>query len=293
MGANREFKDTFFTKLFSEPSRLRELYNALAGTGYGEDTPVVLNTLDDVFLNSLKNDVSFTIDGKFVVLIEHQSTLNENMPLRFLLYIARVYERITDNRAAYQEKLLEIPTPEFVVLYNGTKPFPAEKTLRLSDAFLAAGKPPGVFGGLDLTVRVVNINPNSNKDLLSKSETLNGYSAFVDRVRHNQENGMELRDAISEVVHWSADQGILSTFMTQHGSEVQNMLMTEFNIDIAKEVWQEEAREEEREKAEQERKKAEQELEKEKQEREKAEQEIKKLKQELDKAKQDQLNQPL
>jgi len=248
MGANRKYKDTLFSKLFNDPSRLRELYNALADTEYGEDTPVEINTLEDVLFNDLKNDISFTIGGKFVVLVEHESSLNKNMPLRFFLYMARVYEKIIGDRAMYHhDKLLKIPTPEFIVLYNGLMSFPPEKTLRLSDAYLAEGKPPEKFGGLELTVRVVNINPNGNAELLRKSETLNGYTAFVERVRHNNRSlGMELRDAISEAVKWGVEEGVLSAFLERHGSEVQNMLFTEFNIDIAKEVWQEEAREDAR-----------------------------------------------
>ena len=85
MGTNREYKATLFSELFSEPHRLRELYNAIADTDYGEETPVEINTLDDVFFNDLRNDVSFTIGGKFVVLLEHQSTINDNMPLRCLM----------------------------------------------------------------------------------------------------------------------------------------------------------------------------------------------------------------
>jgi len=246
MGTNREYKDTLFSRLFSDPSRLRELYNALADTNYGEDTLVEINTLDDVFFNDLKNDVSFTIDDKFVVLVEHQSSLNNNLPLRFLLYIARVYEKISNNRAMYQEKLFKIPTPELIVLYNGAKPFPTEKTLKLSDAYLAPGKPSGVFGGLDLTVRIVNINSDGNKELLRKSATLDAYTAFVERVRYNRNIGMELRESIGEAVKWGVEENVLSAFLSLHGSEVQNMLMTEFNINIAKEVWQEEAREEAR-----------------------------------------------
>ena len=75
MAVNREYKATLFSELFSEPTRLRELYNALSDTDYGEDTPVEINTLEDVFFNDVKNDVSFTIDNKYVVLLEHQSTI--------------------------------------------------------------------------------------------------------------------------------------------------------------------------------------------------------------------------
>jgi predicted transposase/invertase (TIGR01784 family) len=54
---------------------------------------------------------------------------------------------------------------------------------------------------------------------------------------------MDLRNSIGEAIKWGINEGILTAFLAQHGSEVQNMLYTEFNIDIAKEVWQEEARE--------------------------------------------------
>jgi len=247
MDTNREFKATLFSELFREPERLRELYNAIADTDYGDDTPVEINTLENVFFNDLKNDVSFTIGGKYVVLLEHQSTINDNMPLRCLMYIARVYEKITDDRTVYQEKLLKIPTPEFIVLYNGVKPYPPEKTLRLSDAYLAADETIMKFGNLDLTVRVININPGHNDEILEKSETLKGYSAFVEQVRYNQRCGYNPSNAVSEAIKWGIKQGIISAFLTKHGSEVNNMLMTEFNIDIAKEVWQEEAREDGRE----------------------------------------------
>jgi len=243
MEANRKYKDTLFSKLFSKPQSLRELYNALADTEYGEDIEIEINTLENVFFNDLKNDVSFTIDDKYVVILEHQSTINENMPLRCLMYIARVFEKITDERAIYQEKLQEIPTPEFIVLYNGVKHFPSEQTLRLSDAYKGTEKSIKRFGDLDLTVRVVNINPGNNDELLQKSEILSDYTAFVERVRYNQRNGNILRTAIEEAIKWGIARGLLGTYLIEHESEVTNMLMTEFNIDIAKEVWQDEIRE--------------------------------------------------
>ncbi len=48
---NREFKDTVFRMLFSEKDKLIELYNAIYGTDYGSDTPVDINTIEEVFGN--------------------------------------------------------------------------------------------------------------------------------------------------------------------------------------------------------------------------------------------------
>jgi len=244
MEANRKYKATLFSKLFSEPDRLRELYNALADTDYGEETVIEINTLESAFFNDIRNDVSFTIGGKYVVLLEHQSTINANMPLRLLSYIARVFEKLTDERAIYHEKLMELPTPEFIVLYNGIKPFPSEKTLRLSDAYKGSDNSIEKFGNLELTVRIVNINPGYNDNLLRKCETLSGYTAFIEHIRSNQNNGLSLQDAIKEAIEWGITQDVLEAFLTEHGTEVSNMIPgTTFNIDIAKEVWQEEARE--------------------------------------------------
>jgi hypothetical protein len=46
------------------------------------------------------------------------------MPLRMLMYMGREYERITNSRDLYRENKIRIPTPEFIVLYNGRKEFP-------------------------------------------------------------------------------------------------------------------------------------------------------------------------
>jgi len=244
MEVQREFKSTVFAKLFSEPEALIELYNALSGSNYNASTKIEINTLEDVLFTDQRNDVSFIIDGKYVLLLEHQSTINANMPLRLLMYIARVFEKITDERAIYHDKLMEIPTPEFIVLYNGLKAFPAEKTLKLSDAYKGKDKSAEKFGNLELTVRVLNINPGYNDDLLQKSKTLNGYSAFIERIRSSQSKGFKLQEALKEAINWGMRQDILLSFLAEHGAEVSSMIQGQkFNIDIAKEVWQEEARE--------------------------------------------------
>ena len=51
-------------------------------------------------------------------------------------------------------------------------------------------------------------------------------------------------DAVKEAIKWGIAQDVLGKFLAEHGMEVSNMIPgTTFNIDIAKEVWQEEARE--------------------------------------------------
>ena len=242
MKANREYKSTLFSKLFSNIDNLRELYNAIADTAYDKDTPIKINTLEDVLLKGIKNDISFTIDNKFVVLLEHQSTINNNMPLRCLMYIARVYEKITDGDAIYRKTLVQIPTPEIIVLYNGEKLFPSEQTLRLSDAYMTSDESQSKFGSLELTVRVVNINPGFNDELLQKSKTLSGYTALIEYLKSLNPTKDTILDAAKETTKWGLSQNILSAFLTEHGLEVNSMLMTEYSVDRAIEILEEEHR---------------------------------------------------
>ena len=135
MGVNSKYKDSFFSWLLSDPDTLRELYSAIKGVFLDPSIPIIINTLKDVLFMERINDISFEIAGKLVVLIEHQSTINPNMALRLLMYIARIYEKIIDSEHIYSGKQILIPQPEFIVLYNGTDQYPDESVLRLSDSF--------------------------------------------------------------------------------------------------------------------------------------------------------------
>ena len=176
---NREYKDSVFTLLFGEKSNLIELYNAIFGTRYGSDTDIQITTLRSALFMEQVNDISFVIDGKVVVLIEHQATLNNNMPLRMLLYIARIYEKICDSENLYRTKRITIPRPEFIVLYNGKDEAPDMQTMRLSDMFAKYGEENPIE--LELEVKVYNINKGRNTEIAQRSATLDGYKDIVAR----------------------------------------------------------------------------------------------------------------
>ena len=242
MNANREHKSTVFTTLFSEEGKLLELYNALSGSNYGAETKIEINTLQDVLFMDMKNDISFTIDDKIIFLIEHQSTISENLPLRMLLYLSRVYEKIVDREAAYGTTLVKIPVPELIVLYNGKAKFPDEKTLRLSDAFKEAPNNTDKFGSLDLTVRVLNINDGRNDNIVKRSNALREYVIFIKKIREGTDAGKHLSDSVVEAVKYCEENQILQQFLESYASEVLNMLMTEFKIEDAITVWKKEGR---------------------------------------------------
>jgi hypothetical protein len=241
VNVNREYKNSLFTALFDNVDKARELYAALKGVVCDPALPVIITTLRDVLYMDRINDLAFIVGSVMVFIIEHQSSLNHNMPLRILQYFAEISKKMADYRSLYKETRIKIPKPEFIVFYNGTDDTPDQWEERLSDAFMETGgdtKP-----SLDLVVRVYNINKDRNKELLSRSESLSGYAEFVAQVRANQKAGMSLEDAVTEAVRRCIRDGILTPFLEEHGSEVMNMLLHEWDWDVAKEVWQEEAME--------------------------------------------------
>ena len=230
MNVNAKYKNSVFTHLFSDPDLLRDLYCALEGVSLPADTSVVINTLEDVLFMDLINDISFVIGGKLVVLIEHQSTVSPNLPLRLLLYIARVYEKMFKGDSVYTSKLIPIPRPAFFVLYNGIEAYPDEKVLKLSDAFEQLGTL-GLIDKtlLELEVRVLNINEGRNAETVRRCRKLAEYSAFIAKVRHFEQELGSREEGIKAAIKHCMEHDILKEFLEEHSSEVFNMLLTEWN----------------------------------------------------------------
>ena len=90
---NRKYKDSVFVDLFSEDEKAKEnslsLYNALHNTNLQLSCPVENIRLDNVMYMNIINDVSCLVDNKIIVLAEHQSTVNENMPAQILYLLVQ------------------------------------------------------------------------------------------------------------------------------------------------------------------------------------------------------------
>jgi predicted transposase YdaD len=257
--ANREYKDTVFRALLrSDPKLLIEAYNAISGSHYGADTKVNIKTLDNVLCSGMRNDLAFELNGTFVVLIEHQSTLNDNMPLRMLFYIAEMYRRNLERGALYHKKPILLPRPEFTVLYNGVENMDEDcRILRLSDLYADSGKnspiitPQGIrLGGLELEAPMYNINKDHNIEMLGQSPTLYGYSTFVAKSQEYLKTGMKRKDAIVTAIDYCIARNYISAFLEKHKPEVVNMLQLEWDLDTAIAVAMEEGMEEGMEKGE-------------------------------------------
>ena len=237
---NRKYKDSLFCDLFyldrDAKANLLSLYNALHGTAYTDEAMIELVRLEDVLFRNMKNDVAFLVGNRQIVLGEHQSTLNGNMPLRSLMYVAREYEKLVPVKERYRSRRIEVPRPEFYMFYNGVEDYPAEAELRLSDAFPATGEEPA----LELIVKVININPDKHNPLLANCRVMREYSQFVEATRKHKGDKRALERSVQECIV----KGILAEYLRRKGSEVVNMLMAEYDYDMDIAVQREEAAEE-------------------------------------------------
>ena len=109
--------------------------------------------------------------------------------------------------------------------------------LKLSDAYEVPTDQPE----LELTVRVLNINPGHNEVLLESCSILKQYMQFVTKVRERidiltaktSDTPLQymdrLRVAISEAVDYCITQGILGDFFKKHRSEVIAVTLYEYS----------------------------------------------------------------
>ena len=218
----RNYKDTVFRLIFNNKEKMLELYNALYDTSYPPGTPVDINTIEEALYLSDKNDISFTIANTYLVITEHQSTINPNMPLRDLWYIAEIYKKMVDSREVFKNALIKLSRPTFVVMYNGTNPLPPESRLELADCFLGDGE-----SLLNLSVMVYNVNEGAGCSLLEKSPTLYQYSQLVSLVREYRARGPITHFERQQIYDICMKKGILVDFMKEHGKTIIDMLSVE------------------------------------------------------------------
>ena len=220
---NRTYNSTLFIMLFEDKKNLLELYNAISGKHYTDPELLEITTLENAIYMSIKNDVSFLIDGR-LSLYEHQSTYNPNLPLRFLLYIANQYSEITRNVNLYGSKIVKIPTPEFIIFYNGKKDCPDRQVMKLSDMYTVKEK----SYKLELEATMLNINGTHNQKLKDACRTLKEYAVYTDKIRRYTEE-MSLEDAVERAIRECIEEDVLKEFLEKHRAEAKAMSIFEYD----------------------------------------------------------------
>ena len=235
---NRTYKDRLFKIIFEDKKELLSLYNALTGKNYQNPDELEINTIDDVIYMHLKNDMSFILDD-WQNLFEQQSTFNPNQPLRGFFYFADLYKVKYFGKKIYSTRLLKIPTPQYIVFYNGTTNMPDKKELRLSDAFQQPTEQPDI----EVVAHMLNINYGHNKELMERCRKLKEYAQFIDIIRHylRENKQWSNEQAISKAIDDCIQNNILRDILQKERLRVMASILSEFDEVGYKEMIRQEA----------------------------------------------------
>ena len=223
----RQTKDIVFRLVFgNDRQALLQLYNVLHGTAYTDPHELQIVTLDNAIYISRKNDLAFLLAGS-INMYEHQSTLNPNMPVRFLIYLAQEYQLLVEStdKSLYGSEMIPLPTPQCVVFYNGTADTPDEYELRLSSAFSNQNVEPAV----EVVVKVININYGHNEYLMQGCGMLSQYAQFVAATREYANKYDNREEAMNAAIEYCIEHGILEDILRKHRSQVLGSLLEEFD----------------------------------------------------------------
>ncbi len=238
---NREYKSDLFSMLLQEKKYALEVYNALNGSDYSDPEEIEIITTEHGVSLSIRNDASFVINWNSNY-YEHQSTYSQNVPLRLLIYFANDLERYvsSNHKDLFRRKRIVIPTPHFVVFYNGVEPRDEVEEMRLSASFYHETDEPE----LELICRVYNINPNYNTELKKKSKALYGYTVFVEKVRSYRELYDNLAEAIRRAIDECIEEDVLKEFFLTRRNEVEKVTQLDFTFETREKYIRRDAREE-------------------------------------------------
>ncbi len=238
----RNYKDSLFRMLFKDPEHLLELYNAINGTHYEDSGMLEINTLENAVYLSMKNDISVIVDTT-LSLYEHQSSYSPNLPYRNLQYVSAIYAGMVPEDRLYGVRTLRLPTPRFIVFYNGTdKNLPDRTELRLSDLFEKNNADPESEPWMELKTVILNINKGYNEQLMKTCQILREYTEVVSRIRKFQKE-LPIEDAVTCAIDECIAEGILANFLRKNRREAIRVSVLECDVDKVMAYLQEEAKE--------------------------------------------------
>ena len=231
---NRIYKDRLYKMIFNDKSELLKLYNAINGTHYDDPAMLTITTLDNAIYMTMENDLSFIIDMR-LALYEQQSTVNPNLPLRFLMCITDIYSAYTKDMNIYGSKKVQIPLPSFVIFYNGVKSQPDRTEFLLSELFHPTTDQPA----LELKAVMLNINKGHNQELMNACHTLRDYSEYVARIRTYSAE-MPLTDAVEKAITECIHENILRDSLLKNRAEAKAMSIYEYDEEKTLRMFREE-----------------------------------------------------
>lgn len=200
--AKRTTRDSVFSDLFGNKKYLLQLYQAL----HPEDTEATEDDLTDVTIQNvlttddLYNDLGFRNGDRMMILVESQSTWSVNIIIRVLLYLAQTWnehiEETKQNR--YGSRKLELPRPEFYVIFTGERQEKPEY-LNLSKEFFDGKK-----GFLEARVKM--LYGDGNGDIISQ------YVTFTKIYQEQARLLGKTVEAVRETIRICKDKDVLKEY---------------------------------------------------------------------------------
>ncbi|MCR5702839.1 MAG: hypothetical protein K6G76_11940 [Lachnospiraceae bacterium] len=271
----REHKSRLFCFIFGQEKNKRwtlALYNSLHGTDYTDVDALEITTIENVVYLGMKNDLSYIVSDKMSLysvmnINEQQSTYNPNMPIRELMYSARLYEKYVKRNGynIYGTTIIPLPIPKLVVLYNGKTEVEDDVILTLDDSYReeirnSVKQKEKVMSESDLNdrveqileeaspdisvrVRMININYGHNEDVMRRCRPLEEYAWFVDRIR-NKPDDEDIGQAVDKAIDDMPKDYEIKELLVEQRSEVKGMLLEEYDEAEIEELFKEEGRRE-------------------------------------------------
>ena len=214
------------------------LYKEITGKEISATDIEFYDTSSMLFRKKLRNDISFlTKDHKFIILIEHQSTICFNIAIRLLIYFTELIKIFIrkEELNVFSYSPIIIPTAELYVVYNG-ETRQNDNTQTINQNFIVD------TGQIKVEVKVRNINYNQIKTSKDEKNTFVGYSFFMECVRRYQNLGFELSEAFEKAKEECLRNDLLTDYLNR--KEFTSMALEVYTIEQEIQDAREEGREE-------------------------------------------------
>lgn len=157
------------------------------------------------------------------------------------MYYGNLYNSYIDERCLpiYGSSLVKLPTPKYIVFYNGTDIHEPIEKLKLSDAFMNEDSD----HEFEWTATMVNLNKGKNDELLSKCKPLSDYMTLINKINYYKKKIKSLREAIELAINECIEENVLADFLRKHRGDVMSTCLTEFNEEAYRKGLLEEGRE--------------------------------------------------
>ncbi len=213
-------KDSVFTNLFSQKKYMRQLYLTLHPEDTIEEDELEEVTLENILVDDIYNDLGFLAKKRLITLAECQSTWNNNMALRLLLYYVVTIQK--DYVGAASEKLygsaaIELPRPELYVVYTGDRQNRPD-TITLSGAHFD-----GEHSDIEVTVHM--LYGGNGHDIISQ------YVEFAKTIDRWTKSLGRTNEALVKAIAECQEKDVLREYLTDHESEVLSIMTTLFDQD--------------------------------------------------------------